>query len=183
MLWREVDDAMTEKYLMEETKVQPRRGRRYQEEEQCNGDSKPELEPKDKDKEDNDSHEFTINTSHYRSIENGSVWSLIPELSEKMHDHQKKGFQFIWQNIAGSIQPALMEVESERRGGCVISHTPGAGKTFLVIAFLEFIKWEIPILVYLIHGHKDMRDFDETPLDTPGVPNPTSDVKHVFGLP
>ncbi|KAJ1403407.1 SNF2-related, N-terminal domain [Sesbania bispinosa] len=91
-------------------------------------------------------------------------------------------------------------------GGCVISHTPGAGKTFLVIAFLvsylklfpdkkplilapkttlytwykEFIKWEIPITVYLIHGRKNLRDFDETPLTILGVPNPTSDVKHVL---
>ncbi|KAJ1422681.1 SNF2-related, N-terminal domain [Sesbania bispinosa] len=250
-----MDDAMTEKYLMEETKdsnalaptevdskkacehdtrldeqigiyclkcgdviteirdvmgpfIQPRRGRRYQEVEKCNGDSKPELEPKDKDMEDNDSHAITINTSHYESLstENDSVWSLIPELSKKMHDHQKKGFQFIWQNIVGSIQPSLMEVESERRGGCVISHTPGAGKTFLVIAFLvsylklfpdkkplilapkttlytwykEFIKWEIPIPVYLILDRKNKRDFDETPLSIPGVPNPTSDVKHVL---
>ncbi|KAJ1403406.1 SNF2-like, N-terminal domain superfamily [Sesbania bispinosa] len=125
-----MDDAMTENYLMEETKVQPRRGRLYREEEQCNGDSKPELEPKDNDKKDNDSRAITINTSHYEplSTESDNVWSLIPELSKKMHDHQNKGFQFIWKNIAGSIQPTLMEVESERRGGCVISHTPGAGK-------------------------------------------------------
>ncbi|KAJ1410655.1 SNF2-related, N-terminal domain [Sesbania bispinosa] len=190
------------------TEVQPRRGRRYQGEEQCNGYSKPELKPKDKDKEDDDSHAFTMKASHYEplSIENDNVWSLIPELSKKMHDHQKKGFQFIWQNIAGSIQPTLMEEKCERRGGCVISHTPGAGKTFLVIAFLvcylnlfpdkkplilapkttlytwykEFSKWEIPIPVYLIRDRKNLRDFDETPLTIPGVPNPTGDVKHVL---
>ncbi|KAJ1391643.1 SNF2-related, N-terminal domain [Sesbania bispinosa] len=100
----------------------------------------------------------------------------------------------------------LMEAKSERRGGCVISHTPGAGKTFLVIAFLvsylklfpdkkplilapkttlytwykEFSKWEIPIPVYLIRDRKKLRDFGETPLTIPGVPNPSNDVKHVL---
>ena len=32
--------------------------------------------------------------------------------------------------------PSLMEQESKKRGGCVISHSPGAGKTFLVTLFL-----------------------------------------------
>ncbi|KAJ1403404.1 SNF2-related, N-terminal domain [Sesbania bispinosa] len=151
--------------------VQPRRGRCYQEEEQCNGDSKPELEPKDKDKKDNDSRAITINTSHYEplSTESDNVWSLIPELSKKVHDHQKKGFQFIWQNIAGYLKlipdkkPLIL-----------------APKITLYTWYKEFIKWEIPIPVYLIHGRKNLRDFDETPLTIPGVPNPTSDVNHVL---
>ncbi|KAJ1410660.1 SNF2-related, N-terminal domain, partial [Sesbania bispinosa] len=114
--------------------VQPRRGRRYQGEEQCNGDSKPELKPKDKDKEDDDSHAFTMKASHYEplSIENDNVWSLIPELSKMMHDHQKKASgRFLFQ-------------------------------------------------CNLIRDRKNLRDFDETPLTIPGVPNPTGDVKHVL---
>ncbi|RDX72427.1 SNF2 domain-containing protein CLASSY 1, partial [Mucuna pruriens] len=97
-----------------------------------------------------------------------------------MHVHQKKAFQFLWQNIGGSMKPTLREAESKRRGGCVISRAPRAGKTFLIIAFLisylklfpgkkplvltpkitlhtwykEFIKWEISMPMYLIHGRE-----------------------------
>nr|KYP73095.1 DNA repair and recombination protein RAD54 [Cajanus cajan]KYP73146.1 DNA repair and recombination protein RAD54 [Cajanus cajan] len=141
------------------------------------------------------------------SEENDNVWSLIPELREKLHAHQKKAFEFLWQNIAGSMDPGLMEASSKRRGGCVISHSPGAGKTFLIIAFLvsylklfpgkrplvlapkttlytwykEFIKWNIPIPVYLIHGRRTYRVFKQKSMAViPGVPKPTDDVKHVL---
>lgn len=121
------------------------------------------------------------------SEENENVWSLIPELRRKLHDHQKKAFEFLWKNIAGSLEPSLMEKASKKTGGCVISHSPGAGKTFLVISFLasylklfpgkrplvlapkttlytwykECIKWEIPIPVYLIHGRRTYRVFKQ----------------------
>lgn len=89
----------------------------------------------------------------------------------------------------------------------MISHTPGAGKTFLIIAFLvsylklfpgkrplvlapkttlytwykEFIKWDIPIPVYLIHGRRTYRVFKQKSMIViPGVPKPTDDVKHVL---
>ncbi|KAJ6371626.1 hypothetical protein OIU77_002024 [Salix suchowensis] len=120
---------------------------------------------------------------------NDNVWDLIPELRPKLHMHQKKAFEFLWQNIAGSLVPALMEKTSKKIGGCVVSHTPGAGKTFLIIAFLvsylklfpgkrplvlapkttlytwykEFIKWEIPVPVHLIHGTRSSRVFKPTP--------------------
>ncbi|RDX67244.1 SNF2 domain-containing protein CLASSY 2, partial [Mucuna pruriens] len=139
--------------------------------------------------------------------ENENVWALIPELRTKLHAHQKKAFEFLWQNIAGTMEPGHMEAVSKRRGGCVISHTPGAGKTFLIIAFLvsylklfpgkrplvlapkttlytwykEFIKWDIPIPVYLIHGRRTYRVFKQkSMLVIPGVPKPTDDVKHVL---
>ncbi|KAJ1410657.1 SNF2-related, N-terminal domain [Sesbania bispinosa] len=149
-----MDYAIIENFLMEEIEVQPHRGRRYQGEEQCNGDSKPELKPKDKDKEDDDSHAFTMKASHYEplSIENDNVWSLIPELSKMMHDHQKK-----------DKKPLILDP-----------------KTTLYTWYKEFSKWEIPIPVYLIRDRKNLRDFDETPLTIPGVPNPTGDVKHVL---
>ena len=79
--------------------------------------------------------------------------------------------------------PSLMEQESKKRGGCVISHSPGAGKTFLVTSFLvsylklfrgkrplvlapkttlytwykEIIKWKVPVPVYQIHGCKTLQ--------------------------
>ena len=70
------------------------------------------------------------------SKENQSVWELIPELKENMHAHQKKAFEFLWINIAGSMDQSLAKEKSDTSGGCVISHAPGAGKTFLIISFL-----------------------------------------------
>ncbi|MED6135450.1 SNF2 domain-containing protein CLASSY 1 [Stylosanthes scabra] len=140
-------------------------------------------------------------------MEDDNVWALIPELRNKLHLHQKKAFEFLWKNIAGSTEPAQMDKRSRKRGGCVISHTPGAGKTFLIIAFLvsylklfpgkrplvlapkttlytwykEFIKWEIPIPVYLIHGRRTYRVFNQKQsMVFPGMPKPTEDVKHVL---
>ncbi|KAF7816520.1 SNF2 domain-containing protein CLASSY 1-like isoform X2 [Senna tora] len=138
--------------------------------------------------------------------ENDNVWALIPELREKLHIHQKKAFEFLWRNIAGSTDPAMMEAATQKRGGCVISHSPGAGKTFLIIAFLvsylklfpgkrplvlapkttlytwykEFIKWKIPIPVYLIHGRRTYRVFKQNTVVFHGGPKPTDDVKHIL---
>lgn len=135
-----------------------------------------------------------------------NVWALIPEVRRKLHLHQKKAFEFLWQNIAGSLEPDLMEKSSKKTGGCVISHSPGAGKTFLIIAFLssylklfpgtrplvlapkttlytwykEFIKWKIPVPVYLIHGRRTYRVFRKKSVVFPGAPMPTDDVRHIL---
>lgn len=140
------------------------------------------------------------------SEENDNVWALIPELRKKLLFHQKKAFEFLWKNIAGSMEPALMEKKSKKNGGCVISHTPGAGKTFLIIAFVvsylklfpgkrplvlapkttlytwykEFIKWKIPIPVYLIHGRRTYRVFRNKSVTYTRGPKPTDDVMHVL---
>ncbi|GAB4827645.1 SNF2 domain-containing protein CLASSY [Ancistrocladus abbreviatus] len=118
------------------------------------------------------------------SESNENVWALIPDLRKKLHIHQKKAFEFLWQNIAGSLLPSEMNPSGKKIGGCVISHAPGAGKTFLIIAFLlsylklfpgkrplvlapkttlytwykEIIKWEFPVPVYQIHGRRTYRD-------------------------
>ncbi|KAK7379409.1 hypothetical protein VNO80_04868 [Phaseolus coccineus] len=138
-------------------------GVRQQEEKQCSG--------KEADKDD-DFHQLSSRVKLI-SMEHDNVWKLIPELREKMHVHQKKAFEFLWQNIGGSMEPTLTDAESKRRGGCVISHSPGSGKTFLTIGFLisylklfpgmkplvlaptttlhtwhkEFIKWDISMPV------------------------------------
>ncbi|CAB4271008.1 unnamed protein product [Prunus armeniaca] len=140
------------------------------------------------------------------SEENDNVWALIPELRRKLLFHQKKAFEFLWKNVAGSLEPALMEHKAKKIGGCVISHSPGAGKTFLIIAFLvsylklfpgkrplvlapkttlytwykEFIKWKIPIPVYLIHGRRTYRVFKKKTVTFTGGPKPTDDVLHVL---
>ncbi|KVI04834.1 Helicase, C-terminal [Cynara cardunculus var. scolymus] len=136
-----------------------------------------------------------------------NVWALIPNLRDKLRFHQKRAFEFLWRNLAGDIVPSEMEAASKRRGGCVISHTPGAGKTLLIISFLvsylklfpgsrplvlapkttlytwykEIIKWEIPIPVYQIHGGQTYREQvlrNKLKL-APGLPR-NQDVMHVL---
>ncbi|GFS33583.1 chromatin remodeling 38 [Actinidia rufa] len=137
-----------------------------------------------------------------------NVWALIPELKRKLRFHQKRAFEFLWRNIAGSVVPADMESAVKARGGCVISHSPGAGKTLLIIAFLvsflklfpgarplvlapkttlytwykEIIKWEIPIPVYQIHGGQTYRGEVNRQKwrICPGAPKPNQDVMHVL---
>ncbi|XP_057509989.1 SNF2 domain-containing protein CLASSY 1-like [Actinidia eriantha] len=113
-----------------------------------------------------------------------NVWVLIPDLKRILCVHQKRAFEFLWRNIAGSLVPSLMEQTVKKRGGCVISHSPGAGKTLLIIAFLvsylklfpgsrplvlapkttlctwykEITKWEMPVPIYQIHGQRTYRD-------------------------
>ncbi|KAL6123515.1 hypothetical protein ACLB2K_076037 [Fragaria x ananassa] len=151
-------------------------------------------------------HKRDIHVDEPVPEENKNVWALIPELRKKLLFHQKKAFEFLWKNIAGSMEPALMEKKSKKNGGCVISHTPGAGKTFLIIAFLvsylklfpgkrplvlapkttlyawykEFIKWNIPIPVYLIHGRRTYRVFRNNSASYTRGPKPTDDVMHVL---
>ncbi|CAF2233492.1 unnamed protein product [Brassica napus] len=78
--------------------------------------------------------------------ESENVWSLIPQLKRKLHMHQKKAFEFLWRNLAGSVVPSMMDPSSDKIGGCVVSHTPGAGKHFSSYLFsrklLEDIPWE-----------------------------------------
>ncbi|KAL8257409.1 hypothetical protein R6Q59_029450 [Mikania micrantha] len=138
---------------------------------------------------------------------NENVWALIPNLRDKLRFHQKRAFEFLWRNLAGDIVPSEMEAAKKKRGGCVISHTPGAGKTLLIIAFLEsylklfpgsrplvlapkttlytwykeIIKWEIPIPVYQIHGGQTYREEvlrNKLKL-APGLPR-NQDVMHVL---
>ncbi|KAG8380895.1 hypothetical protein BUALT_Bualt06G0064300 [Buddleja alternifolia] len=136
-----------------------------------------------------------------------NVWALIPELKEKLRSHQKKAFEFLWRNIAGSLVPSRMEKKKKKRGGCVISHSPGAGKTLLIIAFLvsylklfpgsrplvlapkttlytwykEIIKWKVPIPVYQIHGGQTYKGevLKQRMKLSPGLPR-NQDVMHVL---
>ncbi|XP_076927124.1 SNF2 domain-containing protein CLASSY 1-like [Bidens hawaiensis] len=139
--------------------------------------------------------------------ENENVWALIPNLRDQLRFHQKRAFEFLWRNLAGDIIPSEMEAAKKKRGGCVISHTPGAGKTLLIISFLEsylklfpgsrplvlapkttlytwykeIIKWKIPIPVYQIHGGQTYREEvlrNKLKL-APGLPR-NQDVMHVL---
>ncbi|VFQ99501.1 unnamed protein product [Cuscuta campestris] len=136
-----------------------------------------------------------------------NVWALIPDLRHKLRAHQRRAFEFLWRNIAGSTIPTEIDPESKKRGGCVISHTPGAGKTLLIIAFLvsylklfpgsrplvlapkttlytwykEIIKWKIPIPVYQIHGGQTYKGevLRQKMKLCPGLPR-NQDVMHVL---
>ncbi|KAK9167271.1 hypothetical protein Scep_002462 [Stephania cephalantha] len=120
-------------------------------------------------------------SSNGLSLQEENVWAQIPELRNKLHAHQKKAFEFLWNNIAGSMVPTDMEANKGRKTGCVISHSPGSGKTLLVISFLvsylrlfpgkrplilapkttlfawykEFKKWEVPFPLYQIHTRRN----------------------------
>ncbi|XP_047316175.1 SNF2 domain-containing protein CLASSY 1-like [Impatiens glandulifera] len=167
----------------------------------------PDHEKADKDLADLFTVPASLNIPISDSEDN--VWALIPDLKDKLHLHQKKAFEFLWRNIAGSIIPACMEPLAKKRGGCVVSHSPGAGKTFLIIAFLvsylklfpgsrplviapkttlytwykEIIKWKIPIPVYQIHGGQTYRgEVSRQKLRTSNSkgPKPNLDVMHVL---
>ncbi|KAH0705703.1 hypothetical protein KY285_010242 [Solanum tuberosum] len=73
----------------------------------------------------------------------GTVWDLVPQIAKAtMYFHQHEGFEFMWNNIAGDITlERLREPLSVSKGGCIISHPPGTGKTRLTIVFLQsFLK-------------------------------------------
>ncbi|KAL2478298.1 SNF2 domain-containing protein CLASSY 4-like [Forsythia ovata] len=68
----------------------------------------------------------------------GTVWNIKSGLREGLYKHQQEGFEFLWKNIAGSIDlTELRASDPTGVGGCIISHAPGTGKTRLAIVFLE----------------------------------------------
>ncbi|KAG8391464.1 hypothetical protein BUALT_Bualt01G0190500 [Buddleja alternifolia] len=78
------------------------------------------------------------NIADFRNNANGTVWNIKPGIRESMYQHQQEGFEFLWKNLAGSIN--LHELKSSDLGGvggCIISHAPGTGKTRLTIVFIE----------------------------------------------
>ncbi|KAI3911922.1 hypothetical protein MKW92_009300 [Papaver armeniacum] len=85
----------------------------------------------------------------------GTVWDKLnkfPWIREKLYPHQIEGFVFLWRNLAGGIELDVKNMNASGDvGGCIISHTPGTGKTLLTIAFLktfmETIKDCRPVLI------------------------------------
>ncbi|XP_076930559.1 SNF2 domain-containing protein CLASSY 3-like [Bidens hawaiensis] len=76
----------------------------------------------------------------------GTAWELIPtSIRAHMYPHQQEGFEFLWNNLAGFIELSRLQTLGPccdgSGGGCIISHAPGTGKTFLTIVFIEsFLK-------------------------------------------
>ncbi|XP_055815128.1 SNF2 domain-containing protein CLASSY 4-like [Solanum dulcamara] len=73
------------------------------------------------------------------SYEEGTVWNLVHRSAkETMYPHQRGGFEFMWKNVAGDITlERLRQPLGDSKGGCIISHPPGTGKTRLTIVFLQ----------------------------------------------
>ncbi|XP_061355762.1 SNF2 domain-containing protein CLASSY 4-like, partial [Gastrolobium bilobum] len=72
------------------------------------------------------------------SLNKGTVWDLIPNIKQSLYNHQQEGLEFIWTNLAGTID--LHELKSADPccpGGCIVSHAPGTGKTRLTMVFLQ----------------------------------------------
>ncbi|XBI98743.1 hypothetical protein VPH35_018947 [Triticum aestivum] len=120
----------------------------------------------------------------------GNLWGLIPDLEPKLLPHQRNAFEFIWKNLAGSLQLEEMYNPTASTGGCVVAHTPGSGKTLLLISFLvsylkvhprsrplvltpksaihtwmrEFEKWGISLPLHVLH-QTDKRGKPMGPID------------------
>ncbi|KAK7339252.1 hypothetical protein VNO77_19908 [Canavalia gladiata] len=72
------------------------------------------------------------------SLNEGTVWDLIPDIKQSLYPHQQEGFEFIWSRLAGTIDlQTLKKVDPCSEGGCIISHAPGTGKTRLTMVFLQ----------------------------------------------
>ncbi|CAH8364821.1 unnamed protein product [Eruca vesicaria subsp. sativa] len=75
----------------------------------------------------------------------GTVWEYIPGIKNTLYPHQQEGFEFMWKNLAGTTK--LDELKSsvgKESGGCIISHSPGTGKTRLTIVFLQSYLEQFP---------------------------------------
>nr|VDC94284.1 unnamed protein product [Brassica oleracea] len=76
----------------------------------------------------------------------GTVWEYIPGIKNTLYPHQQEGFEFMWKNLAGTTK--LHELKSssvvKESGGCIISHSPGTGKTRLTIVFLQSYLQQFP---------------------------------------
>ncbi|KAM7259354.1 hypothetical protein ACFE04_015095 [Oxalis oulophora] len=81
-------------------------------------------------------HSKPINDFNY---EKGTVWDLIPGTKQSLYRHQREGFEFIWNNVAGEFHlDKLNNPETKNpRSGCIISHVPGTGKSRLTLVFLQ----------------------------------------------
>ncbi|KAL2630996.1 hypothetical protein R1flu_015682 [Riccia fluitans] len=61
---------------------------------------------------------------------------LHPLYENKLHSHQKEGFEFLTKNLVGEKQG--------RSVGCILAHAPGTGKTFLIVSFIQSFLAKFP---------------------------------------
>nr|XP_043638552.1 SNF2 domain-containing protein CLASSY 4-like [Erigeron canadensis] len=89
-----------------------------------------------------DCYDDSHHEARWSNYDEGTVWDLVPGVKESMYPHQREGFEFIWNKIAGSTYIDKLEKCLTNDGsGCIISHAPGTGKSRLTIVFLQaFLK-------------------------------------------
>ncbi|KAL0401146.1 UNVERIFIED_CONTAM: SNF2 domain-containing protein CLASSY 2 [Sesamum latifolium] len=147
-----------------------------------NKEQRTEDEPELKKSEDGELDQFCIPapSSTPSTIGEGqnNVWALIPDLKDKLRSHQKRAFEFLWRNIAGSLIPSRMEKKKKRRGSRPLVLAP---KTTLYTWYKEIIKWKVPIPVYQIHGGQTYKGevLKQRMKLAPGLPR-NQDVMHVL---
>uniref|UniRef100_A0A1J3GDY4 SNF2 domain-containing protein CLASSY 4 n=2 Tax=Noccaea caerulescens TaxID=107243 RepID=A0A1J3GDY4_NOCCA len=86
--------------------------------------------------------EASDKSSHVASLDDddtqGTVWEYVPGVKDTLYPHQQEGFEFIWKNLAGTTKlDKLKSSAVKESGGCIMSHSPGTGKTRLTIVFLQ----------------------------------------------
>lgn len=87
----------------------------------------------------NDSGSGSQSALDFSSQAEATVWDTIPGVKDSMYQHQREGFEFIWNNLAGGIKLDELKkrTSSVSGNGCIISHAPGTGKSRLTIVFLQ----------------------------------------------
>ncbi|GFQ08003.1 snf2 domain-containing protein classy 3 [Phtheirospermum japonicum] len=93
---------------------------------------------------------------NYTHRAQGTVWDLIPGVENELYPHQREGFEFMWNNIAGNIVIDEMKRPLTGGSGCIISHAPGTGKTRLSIVFLQTFLMMYPTCRPVIIAPKGM---------------------------
>ncbi|KAK6119328.1 hypothetical protein DH2020_046927 [Rehmannia glutinosa] len=72
------------------------------------------------------------------NVANGTVWSIKPDIRTGMYEHQKEGFEFLWKNLAGSIN--LDELKSANPDCRPVIIAPAS---ILLTWEEEFRKWNV----------------------------------------
>ncbi|KAM7272806.1 hypothetical protein ACFE04_027470 [Oxalis oulophora] len=93
------------------------------------------------------------------NYEEGTAWDLIPAgTMQSMYHHQREGFKFLWNNVAGAFHlEKLKNPETKNCGsGCIISHVPGTGKSRLTLVFLQSYMRRFPNCMPVIVAPRSM---------------------------
>ncbi|KAL3700560.1 hypothetical protein R1sor_018582 [Riccia sorocarpa] len=99
-------------------------------------------------------------TEYQKTLEDEEVTLMnscdLPlRMRNAMHPHQKDGFKFLWRNLARG-EGSTRKMREDRNAGCILSHAPGTGKTFLVIGFLQSYINHFPVCRPMIVAPKIM---------------------------
>ncbi|KAM7253885.1 hypothetical protein ACFE04_031567 [Oxalis oulophora] len=87
-----------------------------------------------------------INNFNY---EEGTVWELIPGTKQSMYPHQREGFEFIWNNVAGGLHlEKIKNPETKNHGSGPVIVAP---RSMLLTWEEEFKKWKVNIPFHILN--------------------------------